>query len=155
MKRFILILLTGLMISCNDNDNPVIIDTAIDLSVNNYQGVDLLNPDDPNAFKENNIKIFYIENGKKIEVIKPNLEYPRCFFIFQHEKEYRIRIIANDNRKEEFPITIIQWDEKNADTIKCSIERRANIVVCSKVWINDSLAWGAYNKERFIEIIKY
>ncbi len=155
MKYLIFLLSAMIFSSCNSDDNDlVIIDTAINISIKDINGNDLLNPNNSNSFNENEFKILYEINGEQIVVNDDNLSYPRGFFVYQHDNEYRIRIFPNTNQNVDYPITYIKWDELDIDTLKCEIERKESSTVCKKVWFNEELVWQAYDTERFFEIIK-
>ena len=96
----------------------------------------------------------YLVNGLEQEVNNDDLAYPKGFFIYEDEEEFRIRIFPNTNKNIELPVTYIIWNDVDTDTIKCSIERKNNSEICTKVWLNENLAWEAYETERFFEIVK-
>ncbi|MXV37823.1 hypothetical protein GO491_03890 [Flavobacteriaceae bacterium Ap0902] len=155
MKYLFLILTTMLFTSCNSDDNEqVIIDTDINISVKDVDGNDLLNTNNPNSFNQNEFKIFYEIDGEQIEVNDENLDYSKGFFVYQHESEFRIRIFPNTNKNASYPITYIRWSEMDIDTLKCEIDRNGSSEICKKVWFNNELVWQAYGTERFFEIIK-
>lgn len=152
----VLLFLFLLTTSCSkDQNSQFIVDTAVNITVKNRDGVDLLNPDNSVAFQENSVRVFYVKDGKAEEVNEPNLDYPKGFRIYKHESEYRITVFPNDLKSEEFPVTLIQWAEDNVDSIKCEIVRESNREQCVKVWFNDSLSWEIHsNDDRFFEIVK-
>lgn len=98
--------------------------------------------------------MFYILDGREVEVFDGNMDQPKGFSIYKHENEYRMTIFPNIDKSEEYPVTIIQWKENEQDTIKCSIQRGPNMEVCKKVWFNGELAWEAYDNERLLRITK-
>ena len=155
MKYLFFILLAMLFTSCNSDDNElVIIDTAINISVKDVDGNDLLNTNNPNSLNQNEFKIFYELDGEQIEVNDENLDYPKGFFVYQHENEFRIRIFPNTDKNALYPITYIKWREMDTDTIKCEIDRNGSSEICKKVWLNNELVWQDYDTERFFEITK-
>lgn len=155
MKLIIYILTLLLSTSCGSDENDqVIVDTDINVSIKNSDGVDLLDSANPHSYREDSIKLFYIKNGEEVEVFDADMDYPKGFFIYKHENEYRMRIFPNIDKSEEFPLTYIKWNETTIDTIKCIIERKSNSQICKKVWFNNESVWEAYETERFFEIIK-
>ena len=53
------------------------------------------------------------------------------------------------------PVTYIQWNETDRDTIQCHIKRNedGSLIFCTKVWYNDILVYDN-NGERYFTIIK-
>jgi len=164
MKYFIFLFL--FCISCNKDHivkDSTVVAVDISLAVKNKRGDDLLNPENPNSFKKDEIKIFYLINGKSEEASSYysdrgyDLDNPRSFSIFKYRNtnNYRIGIVLNADISEEFPITYIKWNSMDTDTIKCSILRKNNSEIINKVWLNGKIAWSSSgNTERFIQIIK-
>jgi hypothetical protein len=137
------------MFSCSKKEeNGFDLDLGLEISVVDKAGNDLLNPVSPNSFKESEIKIYYLLDGKKVEVFYSNYDHPRNFYIYQRGNEFRIAVILND------PITYIQWNNSDTDTIQCEVSRAEGSVVCRKVWFNGELRWDNYSTERFIKIVK-
>ena len=155
MKSVIFTIIMVIISSCNKSDNEqTMIDTSIEMSIKNSNGVDLLNPNTPNYFNENTLSLFYLINGEVIEVNNPNLDYRKGFFIFKHQSEYRIRIFPNTDDKEKNPITYIKFNENPKDTLKCEFVRTNNSLICTKVWFNSELKYDSNVSERYFEIVK-
>lgn len=151
------VLLVGLIVACDGDDQCCAnIDTSISISVKNEDGLDLLDPQNPGAFQEEVIKIFYLTDGKVEEHYEPNRDAPRGFSIYKESAidRYAIQVYPNDDVSEEFPVTYIRWNTDDTDTIKCEYQRTENAVVCTKVWFNDEIKWEAYETGRYFEIIK-
>lgn len=146
-----------MLFSCKDDNESFIVDTALDISIKDNKGSDLLDPNNPNSLNENDIKIIYEIDGEQIEVNKPNLDVSRGFFIHKVGSEYRIAIHLNTDKNTQYPVTYIKWNDTDTDTdtLKCEIERKnGNYEVCKKVWLNGEVVWDDYGIERFIEIVK-
>ncbi|PIY09864.1 MAG: hypothetical protein COZ18_07145 [Flexibacter sp. CG_4_10_14_3_um_filter_32_15] len=154
MKYLIVIILCIFLSSCNDDNEQFIVDTALEISVKDSTGSNLLNPSTPNSLDENNIKIIYEIDGEQIEFNKPNLTFSKGFFIHQVENEHRIAIHLNTDKNAEYPVTYIKWNNIDTDTIKCKIERTSNSEICKKVWFNEKVVWEDFATERHFEIIK-
>lgn len=140
--------------SCKKENSPITLDSRIEFIVRDELGNNLLDPSIPSSFIENKVKIFYLTNGQKEEVFYPNYDHPRNFWFFEKSGEFQMSLSPNSSIDEEFPITYIQWNESDCDTIKCSFSRTSNSVICTKVWYNDSLVWDNYSDKRFFEFIK-
>jgi len=155
MKPVTLMLISAMIfLSCQEEKNSTNIDTHIEIAVVDKNGNDLLNPSAENSFKEENIKIYYLINGVVEEVFYPNLDYPRCFRIYERDGIYRMRLSPNGNEKDEFPVTYIKWNETDTDTVKCNFSRGDNSLICTKVWYNGVLMWEAYATDRCITVVK-
>lgn len=145
MKKLILFLAITSFFACDKVDEILIRgfdqNTLFEFSVFNSQDVDLLDPTTPNHLEEDDIKIFYEIDGKMIEVYESHLDHPRKLFIFEHENEYRIRVFLNHSDTSDEPITYIQWNDDDTDTVKATFERAKNYLRISKVWLNDTEIW--------------
>ena len=155
MKYLIYFFMAPLFTSCSTNkSSQFIVDTDINISIKDSEGNDLLNPAYPDSYQKGNIKLFHIINGEQIEIFDANMNYPKGFFIYKHENEYRIRVFPNTDKSEQQLITLIKWNETDTDTIRCNVERTSNSEICRKVWFNNEVVWEAYETERFFEILK-
>ena len=67
--------------------------------------------------------------------------YPSYFF--ERDDRYVIGISPNYEIQQDNtdPITHVQWNETDRDTIRCHIKRNkdGSLIVCTKIWYNDSL----------------
>ncbi len=139
--------------SCSKQIRDTEVSIGVDISVKDSAGNDLLDPSFPGSFKEDSIRLYYLENGKRVEVYYSNMTDPRNFFIFYENSEYLIRIFPNDDKSSDYPVTYIDWDKSDEDTIKCVITRTRNTTNVTKVWFDGQLKWQAGTREYF-EIIK-
>lgn len=151
---FIIIILFCSACSSDDNSDQMIVDTSINLSIRDSEGNDLLDPQTDNSYKESEIKLFYLKNGEEMEIFNSNLDYPKGFFIYKQENEFRMRIFPHTEMGEKFPTTYIKWNNSDIDTVKCNIEKTTSSEICTKVWFNNNIVWEAYETERFFKIIK-
>jgi hypothetical protein len=158
MKELVLILISISTIACSKSDQISIqdnIDRSFEFSVFNSDNEDLLDNTTSNHIIESEIRLFYEENGEVSEVYNANLDYPRNFFIFKHENEYRIRVFLNSTESSEKPITIIQWNENDSDTIETVFERPGNSILKRHVWFNDLKVWDwTLDQEEYYMILK-
>lgn len=142
---FILILLA--IFSCSKDNEPeeqyngFNFDAGMEFSVYNSQNEDLLNPENQSHLDSANIKLFYVINGEKKEVYNPNLDSPRNFMIYKHENDYRIRVFLNHSETSYKPITYIQWNDSDTDTIEVSYQRTQNATLQNKIWLNGEQIW--------------
>lgn len=148
-------------IGCNSDDssdeNAAVVDTAIEFSLKNNEGEDLLNPENPNAINQSGIKLFYLINGEVQEVYDANMQNPRNFMIFYHEikQNYVIRVFQNSSETEQSPITYIQWDGEDTDTLQAEYRRETGLIQVTKTWLNDNLIWDINSgTEAYYELVK-
>lgn len=160
MKTIVTILILAIFTACNKDDKPseiaVYLDTSIEISLKDVNGIDLLNPNNPDSYKAGNIKIFYLIDGEKQEVYDGNMAYPRNFLIYENANEYRIRIFQNSVISEELPITYVEWNENEIDTLQAEYYRpKPNEPRVQKVWFNGELKWDGQNgEEGFFTVVK-
>lgn len=150
MRQLFFIITAVLVSACSDENEGFVVDTGLDIAVRDSAGNDLLDPQNPSSFKEGEIRLFYLRDGKAVEFFEGH----RGYSIYEHEHEFRLGVSLNSDKNEEFPVTILQWNTSDMDTLKCHIRRRSGSVICDKVWLNEDLVWEAYKTERFIEMIK-
>lgn len=155
MKDLLFTMAAFFFSACKPDDNQkLVIDTSIEISVTDQKGSDLLNPDNPDAFRKKEITLYYLKNGEMVKVYNPDMDYPGGFMLFEHQPEYRIRIFPNDTQNDERPVTYINWNGSDMDTIVCKFQRTGNTLVCTEVWFNDQLKWQQGQSERFFSIVK-
>jgi len=157
MKTLVSILSLAILICCGSDDDSEQFnyDVGFEIGVKDIDGNDLLNPENPNAYKNDEIKIFYLINDEMIEVYDENMDYPRNFFIYRHANSYRIRVFLNNSETEEIPMTYIQWNGTETDILKAKFNRTNTFVKINSVWLNEELIWTASDAtEPYYEIIK-
>jgi hypothetical protein len=162
MKNIPAILIVALVLFACKKEEPVSynIDGSVYIKVTDKSGMDLLNPSNPGAFLEWDIKIFYLTNGVKKEVNNANRFNPKNFHISEKadsQGKFYMTLSPNIAPDEEYPVTYIQWSETDTDTLKCDVFRAPGLESIKNVWINDSLVfkWEDYAKgTRNFEIIK-
>lgn len=153
MKTVLYLLGIALLFSCQKDPNScgcVIIDIGVDMSVVDKNGTDLLDPENSQSIDESKIKLFYPENGTLKEVFHPNADNPKDIMIYPLEgANYRMRVFTTK------PITYIQWNDADMDTLKCEYAKTDNSTVCTKVWFNDMPVYDNKNgTERYFQVVK-
>jgi hypothetical protein len=144
-----------MLFSCDSEEKEhFVIESSVTISVKDKDGLDLLNPDNENSIDRNLIRIYYEVGGEKIEVYEPHLDHSKGFYVEKQGGEYQIIIFTNLSQREEYPLTYIEWNPDDTDTIQCLIERTSNTEICKKVWYNGKIVWDDYGTERFFEIVK-
>lgn len=149
--KYVFCLLTVLFLGCAPETNCCTnLDVGMQFAVLDANGNDVLNPSNPNAFKAQNIKIYYVIDGVSEYQNSGNgglLEISK----YQNHENYIISIgpYVGDH----LSTTLIKWNEIDIDTIKCEVERISSNTRISKVWFNDVLKWDGVN-ERYFEVVK-
>ncbi len=161
MKNLILFCTALFFLSCSksdkeENQSSVHLD-GIEIAVRNAAGEDLLDPNTPNAYSADGIKLFYEINGEVVEVYDPAMDHPRNFIIYnyinENESEYRIGIFLNYDRNEAQPITYIQWNETDRDTIKAKFHY-SGPADSNYSFDIENLWFNGIEKDPYFEIVK-
>ncbi|MFK8105008.1 MAG: hypothetical protein AB8G15_21000, partial [Saprospiraceae bacterium] len=93
MKNLCLLSSLLLLFACTKKTNDqMVISTAIDLTVKNQAGEDLLDSQTEGYFSKDAIRLYYLVDGSLLEVNEPELDAAKGFSIFEAAKGYRIRI---------------------------------------------------------------
>jgi len=131
-----------------------IVSLGVKFSIINKEGEDLLNPDHPNCFRKEDIKLFYLIDNK-IEEITINDSQKGGFTIYKREDKFYMDLTPNIYM-EKLPITYIQWSENDMDTLQCEFTREPNAsIICTKFWFNGELITERHpTKGRYLEIVK-
>jgi len=142
--KYLLFCIFGILVSCSKEKlKNEVVDTAIDIFVENSEGENLLVGTASNAINPDSIKLMYLINGNVFTVYDSDMDCPRAICSITDSGSERIRVFPNDMENEEYPITYIRWENGDMDTIKCHFVRKDNgsnsSIVCDKVWFNDLL----------------
>lgn len=146
MKYSIFLLIcTVLLSSCKDDGNSYdsipLGDRQFAFSMIDSENEDLLNPEIQGTYNTDQIKLYYLVEGEKEEVYEANLKYPRAYNIDAVDGMFYINIFANFNDEDEWPVTFIEWNGDDADTVKCEFSKE-NVKIIKKTWYNDELVWN-------------
>jgi len=164
MKNSVFLILIFLMASCTSEDNSTdayyCLDTSIFFTIKDSNGNDLLNPNHPNAYISDSIKIYYLkENGEVEEIYNTNAADSRNFHIITPQESFvdYYAFLLHPNTFGENTITYIKWNNTDTDTVKTNYRYGKNYTICNKVWYNDVNVWTEnieQNTGRIFEIIK-
>jgi hypothetical protein len=156
-------------------EGGVMIDLSNDIHVVSKDGQNLLDPVAQNSFNKDEIKIYYLINGKKTEILDNKLDAPRQFMIFKvgadaknYANEPLMRIFSNDNGVvdqdgNEIATTYIEWNSMDTDTLVSQIRHSGASIYTEKVWYNGIIKWDIMSTPkvedksfsgRFFQIIK-
>lgn len=154
MKKLLVLLL--LFVSCKEKmETAFNVDTRIDIQVMDSLRNNLLNPIFSNSYKKEEIRIYFMSNGEKKYIYEPLMDYPNHFFIYDdfNTGDFHIRIFPNDSQEENLPVTLIQWDTSDIDTITCHF-RREGYIYCDYLWYNKRYIEAANSHNRHFTVVK-
>ena len=160
LSRVALLMLSA---SCDDEQTPgqvfVFFDTDLYLEVLDDAGTDLLNPGNANAFEFDEIRLFYLEGGQKVEYFNPELDHPRNMslgspqdFGLTDDAPYRLVLNAVVLDDQEQVSMFVQWNDELEDEITCELLKSEDGntdltggggVRIAKVWLNNELIWDS------------
>jgi len=166
MKSLVCLLFFSLMLlSCSSNEvnhhenhDPYPMMPSMVFKVVSPEGVDLLNPNNPNAYLRKDIKVNYLLNDGT-EVFYTYSNSTDHFEIITPEESgrefYFLNLRLNGSVKNE-AITYIKWKNTDIDTIKSNYSSNS-VFQCSEIWYNSKQVLEKeqqYNYDIDIEIIK-
>ena len=152
MKKIILLLVSVAFAGCTKSDviprDIIISIPSISFSVFNTQNEDLLIPDIPNHFS--NIRLYYVSNEG--EVVRQSAG----LYISTYENEYRISVNLNNDKKQNKPVTYIEWGNNSRDTIEIIARYNSIMSAQDTIWLNGKVIWDLSNKnqEPYLKLIK-
>jgi hypothetical protein len=119
------------------------VNVNIDIVYKDKEGNDLLDTANATHYDDKDITLYYEENGKKVKIDKPRMDYPNDRFIYKDEetKVYHLRIFL------EKEVVLVQLNATTTDTIKCIIKKEKGSTRITKVWYNGKLEWE-HGKEK-------
>ncbi len=156
-------------VSCSEEKETFVatsIETSVLISIVDQQNLDLLDPNNPNDIRSENIKIFHMIDGELTEFSEGLFDYPKGFRIFNPKDlgfndQYLFCLLMTDasyqtGETELLPITYIQWNESDTDTIQCQYSKTESLLITTKVWFNGKEVWDIEkdNEEGWFKIMK-
>ena len=170
IKFLVLLMFMILGLSCSEDEpitEGVFISLDVKISLANQQGLDLLDPNNQNAINNENIKIFHIIDGELKEFSERLLDDSKGYRIYSpNELGFNENYVfylgytspSYYTHEKEEPITYIQWNETDIDTVKCQYLYTGNSNICTKVWFNNIVVWdmddSEANSSRWFQIVK-
>jgi hypothetical protein len=138
--RYLLLIIVSfylLLSGCSRHDCCFNYDTGIQIFVENKSGQNLLDKNTPGYFDTDAIFLSYILDGKAKRISEGHLDCPNKVCVIAEQGMKYLLLYPNESENEAFPLTILHWNETDADTIRCSFIRSENSISCSHVWCND------------------
>lgn len=115
----------------------------VNLFVKDSNGKDLLNPSNPNAYQQYNLRVFYLKDGKKSEVLDTILyqimPYNDSLFCLHLQCYYTI---------------YLQWNMVETDTLECRVNDTGHGLILLSILYNGKPISFIPNYGTAIEIIK-
>ncbi len=158
MKQIIILVVIVSLFSCEKN--KVDITDVCDISYFDKNGKDLLDPNNPESFKETDIDIYYLIDGIKVKQYQENLEYPESFSISDEirENKHYMRLFLNHQKLDanNRAITYIKFGNSIEDKIEGEFKtyKNSSSIQVVKIWYNDELMWQNTTSSIWFEIIK-
>lgn len=140
--------------SCSKNDdvekNGFVKSVGVEFNILNQDGDDMLNPATMDYLPLENMKLYYLINGEKIEVYDSSMAYPRNIGLITETIPYRLGIATYDGEdglisevdgvKTGIAIAFLKLSEGITDTIKTEWEsKEGKYFVNKKIWYNGEL----------------
>ena len=154
----VITLFSGCIDINDDMDCCVIIDATAFFKVSNAEGLDMLDPTNPEGIDTSLIKLFYkYKNNIINEVHKPRLSAPKGYTIISPELggTYKLKVYLNTEAiKDNISYTYIEWPDHSRDEIKTEFFSK-NHISAKKIWVNKELIYASgKNQERLISLVK-
>ena len=126
-----------------------IVDLSTHIMVTDGLNQNLLDPETPGYLKEEDIRIYYLNDGKREEVYRPSMDAPRNFRITKDNPrgEYEMILYPDEGRHDgEVTTTIIHWnDDVEEDILECEVHRWSSSVSITKIWTGGTLVYDKTN----------
>ncbi|KAA6432777.1 hypothetical protein FEM33_24000 [Dyadobacter flavalbus] len=132
----------------------VVVMQAINISVKNKSGEDLLDPANANGIKK--FKIYYLVNGEKKLYFNSYMDAPLGYRIwkFPAKEFYYLNVLMDGGIGIHETQTFLQLGDSPAlDTLKAQYRTDPTNIIAEKVWHNDQLVWKMEDGEPAFEII--
>lgn len=149
-----------LLAACSGNEvpNKYSRSTSVGVVVKNKQGENLLDTLTPNAYRYETIYLYYEIDGVWKKYYEPLQAYPKGFDIYTDVETVSMEFFPYESGGS-FSNTLIQWNEHDADTIRCEFQITPYSTTCIRVWANSELKWDWESKNnkyegRGVEIIR-
>lgn len=152
MKQLIYLLTVSFFVlSCSSDDEEIknsanhhgiYVQDIVEFKVSSSNEIDLLNPDNNNAYLLEDIKLYY-----KIDEVIKEIENPifRGYLTLvspedSGEEAYYLAVRLHLSRFDN-AITYIEWNETDTDTVRANSRIGESFAVVSKAWYNDELLY--------------
>ena len=161
MKKILFILIITFF-GCSKNDkemnyNTFVLNNKVEVNILDKDGNDLLN----SHYSFEYMKLYYIIDNNKIEVLNEQLDNPRNLKLINNVNPYGLRIYTNDGLEEFIEekdrvkygesINLLELNGNETDTIKTEwISVKDKYFKVTKIWYNSI----PFETDKIIQIIK-
>lgn len=159
MKSALAIVFSLMLLSCSDDNSEAdSVSTHFDVLVKNAEGTDLLNPENPDAFTEESIKLYLLVDGERKLYYKDNYDHPHGFRIDKAEEtgRYYLRVFPEFEKSNEESTVFLKFSSLAEDTIRQQYDIGPGYIACTKIWHNGNLVWDSSTADniRYFEMVK-
>jgi hypothetical protein len=156
------------MFGCNHKIEPTVVDLEVHFLLKDKNGNNLYDSPTVDHYHFDEIRVFYMDGDKKVEVYYPNLDYPRNVLSIQEGSiPAIIRFFPYEGTSSETELTtnLIQWKQGDVDTVLTTIRKEGQSRFVDKVTVNGvdkyvegitppAVAFGNAWVDRLIELSK-
>jgi hypothetical protein len=141
-----LIVGTAMFFSCDSDDQAVVVDIDINLTIEDADGNDLLNAEIGNFIQSGAIHVFYEINGKRETYQSVNqgtaLDLPEGFYIIPSDgvRKAQLTIFSNPTVGDQV-VTVIEIDGRDDVRLVTKVTRKKGNTRVEKIWYKDNLVW--------------
>ena len=137
--------------SCTQEECCVIISTDMEISIADAAGEDLLDPNNAEAFQEEDITLYNVIDGDDVPFFQSNLDQPRGFALRERtDGIYSLTVFVNIPAAEEIDesevyTSYLQYgdDESSRDQIDYTLSNPSgSSVMITQIWINGDVVWS-------------
>ena len=152
----LILILTAIMSCKKDEEERMVgyyVDMGFYISIKSNLGEDLLDPNNPNSYKSDDIKILYLRDGKMQEVFNSAMDFPRNFRIDEYDDGYKMLVFLDDS--ETNTKTFVKWNATEIDEIEVEVVREDTYTGYTKTKFNGQSICADNMKDcKLYEIIK-
>ena len=132
------------------------IDVSIGITVKSQDSTDLLDPNNPNSYDFQRMRLFYRIGSRKVTAYR-SLYPPESVMGSGYYLTMNVPTEVYDSDDPTMYPMYLRWDRYDEDTIKVKVQKIGNAYISvSKIWFNGKDVWDFYRNEggRTISIIK-
>ncbi|MGF1923214.1 MAG: hypothetical protein ACQUHE_03470 [Bacteroidia bacterium] len=123
------------LFSCERKDCCTVISSAVEITVLNQQGKNLLA--EPAVFAKGDIEKYDVVNGAPQLYNQPHLDADKGFLLIKDVAgKERLRLFLYHNKEEKRSRTLIKFGNTKMDTVDCEFRYSGSSVFLEKVWLN-------------------
>ena len=142
MKRFLILFAIVLLLNGCHRHCCTTVSTTIFLKYQNSNGDDSLDPRTTNALKSEDMEVYVLRKGVRVQLLNYNLDYAKNFKIYGSSTEKYHMIFLFDIKKESFvkkKVTMfITYKDGSEDKLVGEFnENEGSSILLQNVWIND------------------